>query len=566
MLIRKLKLGPKIFLMFMLLLLLLVATMSQMFLLMLKSGIRDEVANNAAGTSSLALKYLDTRYPGEWSVKADGLYKGAQKMNEHNDILDEIKDATGNMITLFQGNTRVATTVMKEGKRAVGTTVDPAVEAVVLKEGRSYQGKAVILEEEYQTSYLPLKSAGGETIGILFAGTSEEAVLQHANEAMRLVWILLAAVLLLSVVVIFVFVWSLSRRIGRVKASLEAAGHGDFSGELTDRSLDEIGMLANSFNKMRDGLARLIEGAAATAEQVAGTAGVLMVSADETSKATEHIAMSIQDISAGSDSQLAATSESAKLMQDIGVGMATIGTDSREALDKTASAAELAGEGAETVQRMVDQMTHIHLAVDQSDAAIRNLAHRSVQIEEMVKAIAGIAVQTNLLALNAGIEAARAGEAGRGFAVVAGEVKKLAEGSRKSAEEVAELIGGIRADIERTVGSMVQVTEQVDGGMEAVEVMDRKFAQIVVAVKEVEAKVRETSRIAGIIMEQVQVAEGTLDGLEEVARSTSLNTQTVAAASEEQLASMEEVSASSADLSRLADSLQELLLQFKVKG
>ncbi|MNO06322.1 Methyl-accepting chemotaxis protein McpB [compost metagenome] len=66
-------------------------------------------------------------------------------------------------------------------------------------------------------------------------------------------------------------------------------------------------------------------------------------------------------------------------------------------------------------------------------------------------------------------------------------------------------------------------------------------------------------------MEQVQEAEQTFGGLEEVARSTSMNTQTVAASSEEQLASMEEVSASSADLSRLADSLQELLQQFKVK-
>lgn len=567
MLLRKMKLGPKIFLMFLLLLLIMAGTMSQMFLMMLKDGIRDEVSQNAIGTNSLALKYLDARYPGEWAVKPDGLYKGVQKMNENNEILDEIKSATGNMITLFQGNTRVATTIMKEdGKRAIGTTVDPAVEEAVLKQYGAYQGTATILEQEYQTSYLPLKSASGETIGILFAGTSEAAVLQHANEAMGMMWIILAGVLVVSVVVIFIFVWGLSRRIGRVKASLEAAGHGDFTVEVQEKSLDEIGMLANSFNRMREGLIRLIQGAASTAEQVAGTAEILTVSADETSKATEHIAMSIQDISAGADSQLAATNESGKLMQDIAAGMNTIGADSKEALDKTAVAGQLAGEGAQAVQRTVAQMTQIHGAVDQSDAAIRSLAHRSEQIEEMVKVIAGIAVQTNLLALNAGIEAARAGESGRGFAVVAGEVKKLAEGSRSSAEKVAGLIGDIRTDIERTVGSMVQVKNQVNGGMEAVEETDRKFGQIVQAMKEVDLKVRETSRITGTIVEQVQEAEQTFGGLEEVARSTSMNTQTVAASSEEQLASMEEVSASSADLSRLADSLQELLQQFKVKG
>lgn len=499
-------------------------------------------------------------------MKTDGLYKGAQKMNGNNDVLDEIEASTGNKITLFQGNTRVATTVLKaDGSRAVGTAVDPSVEETVLKRSEAYKGTANILGEEYQTSYLPLQNKEGETVGILFAGTSEAAVLQHANEAMRLVWMILAGVLLVSVVAIFFFVWSLSRRIGRVKASLEAAGQGDFTMIVADRSQDEIGLLASSFNRMREGLIRLIQGAATTAEQVAGTAEILTVSADETSKATEHIAMSIQDISAGADSQLAATSESGQLMQDIAAGMNTIGADSREALERTSVAGQLAGEGAQAVSRTVAQMMQIHGAVDQSDAAIRSLAHRSEQIEEMVKVIAGIAVQTNLLALNAGIEAARAGESGRGFAVVAGEVKKLAEGSRTSAEKVAELISDIRADIGRTVGSMVQVKDQVNGGMAAVEETDRKFNEIVQAMREVELKVQETTRITNTIMEQVQEAEQTFGGLEEVARSTSMNTQTVAASSEEQLASMEEVSASSADLSRLADSLQELLQQFKVK-
>lgn len=565
--LRKMKLGSKIFLLFLLLLLMTAFTLSQMFLMILKDGIRDEVAQNAVGANALALKYLDARFPGEWSVKADGLYKGALNMNGNNEILDEIKAATGNMATLFQGNTRVATTVLKEdGSRAVGTAVDPAVEEAVLKQGSAYQGAAAILGKEYQTSYLPLKNGGGETIGILFAGTSEATVLQHANEAMKLVWIILAGVLLISLVAIFLFVWSLSRRIGRVKASLEAAGQGDFTVEVADRSQDEIGLLVNSFNRMRDGLIRLIQGAASTATQVAGTAEILTVSADETSKATEHIAMSIQDISAGADSQLSATSESGRLMQEIAAGMGTIGEDSRAALEKTTAAGQLAGEGAQAVQRTVIQMTQIHGAVDQSDAAIRSLARRSEQIEEMVRVIAGIAVQTNLLALNAGIEAARAGEAGRGFAVVAGEVKKLAEGSRTSAEKVAELIGDIRTDIERTVGSMVQVKDQVKGGMAAVEETDRRFGEIVQAMKEVEMKVQETARITAAIVEQVQEAEQTFGGLEEVARSTSMNTQTVAASSEEQLASMEEVSASSADLARLADSLQELLQQFKVKG
>jgi methyl-accepting chemotaxis protein len=560
------RLGVKIFLLFLVMLVLLSTAMSQMFKIQISNGIRDEVTKNAINVAELGLKYMDARYPGAWSVQGDGLYKGGQKMNGDHLLLDEVHRLTGSMVTLFQGSSRISTTVMQDGERAVGTEVSEAVKDVVVNQKKIYRGEADILGEKYQTVYMPLLDKDNRVAGIWFAGSSEASIAEHADEVMQKLWLVLGISFLVAAALVVLFAWRISRRLSRMRLAMAAAGEGDFTLSVTDGSQDEIGQLAASFNHMRNGLIKLIQGASHTSRQVASTAEVLTFSADETSKATEHIAVSIQDISGGADSQLAVTNESVEMMEEIGKGLIRIEDGAAKVRELAESASGLAGEGGEAVLQTVRQMGEIHVAVDESDASIKSLALRSAAIEEMAKAISDIAVQTNLLALNAGIEAARAGEAGRGFAVVAGEVKKLAEGSKSSAQKVAELIRDIQAGIQNTVGTMDQVKQRVNGGIAAVQETDRKFNLILGSMNEMESKVKETSEITAEIMTRMTDAGKTFYMLAEVAHSTSMNAQTVAASSEEQLASMEEVSASSADLAKLAESLQEILSRFKVEA
>lgn len=564
-LFRRMRLGLKIFLLFVVVLLALSATMVQTFRMQITGGIREEVVLNVKGNAQLGLQYLDARYPGAWALKQDGLYKGEKKLNGDYALVDEIHQLTGSMFTIFQENIRVSTTIVKDGERVVGTKVSDAVSKQVLQQKQTYQGQADILEEKYQTVYIPLLDANNQAVGIWFAGSSEKTVAVHADQVLMKLWVILGIAFVVAALLIVWFAFRISRRLAGMRHAMEAAGEGDFTMAVTDSSHDEIGQLSKSFDRMRGGLIELIRSANHTSQQVAATADNLTNSADETSKATEHIAISIQDISGGADAQLAATNESVEMVQAIGAGMDRIEEGSVKVMELAGAATSMAGEGGEAVARTVNQMNEIHHAVDDSDVRIRALIERSAAIEDMAKVISDIAVQTNLLALNAGIEAARAGEAGRGFAVVAGEVKKLAEGSRSSAHQVAELIRGIQADVSNTVDAMNEVKQRVNGGIEAVQETDRKFRLIMESMQEMDAKVKETSAVTEEIMRRMADAGQTFDQLSGVAHSTSMNAQTVAASSEEQLASMEEVSASSADLARLADSLQQILNRFKVE-
>jgi len=88
---------------------------------------------------------LNTTYPGDWAVRDGKLYKGDQLMEGNYNLVDTIGKTTGDNVTIFCGDTRVATNVMKDGQRAVGTQVSPEVKAVVIDQGQPYQGRAQVV-------------------------------------------------------------------------------------------------------------------------------------------------------------------------------------------------------------------------------------------------------------------------------------------------------------------------------------------------------------------------------------------------------------------------------------
>ncbi|MDI6907242.1 MAG: cache domain-containing protein, partial [Thermoanaerobacterales bacterium] len=127
----------------------------------------------------LALSYalIDQQYPGPWAVKDGKLYKGDTVMNENFAVVDNVTSLTGDAVTVFQDDTRVATTVKDEkGNRKVGTKAAPQVVETVLKKGESYLGEADVAGVPHLTAYMPLKDEAGRVIGMWFVGLSLDRV------------------------------------------------------------------------------------------------------------------------------------------------------------------------------------------------------------------------------------------------------------------------------------------------------------------------------------------------------------------------------------------------------
>ncbi|GAV24561.1 hypothetical protein ciss_04940 [Carboxydothermus islandicus] len=117
------------------------------------------------------MKESNHRYPGAWQIKNGNLYKGNVQLNGNYEMVDYFSSLSGNTATIFQGDTRISTSVKNEnGERAVGTKVDPKVAEAVLKQGRDYFGTADILGKKYVTAYRPIKDENGKIIGMIYTG------------------------------------------------------------------------------------------------------------------------------------------------------------------------------------------------------------------------------------------------------------------------------------------------------------------------------------------------------------------------------------------------------------
>ncbi|WP_031513820.1 EAL domain-containing protein [Desulfofalx alkaliphila] len=206
---------------------------------------------NIKNQMALAEALLDSIHPGEWQIRHDMLYKGDTLMNGNYQVIDLVGRLTGNTMTIFRKDIRVATNLVREGERAIGTTISPEVAQVVLEEGNSYFGEADVVGVKYQTVYKPIKNAKGEVIGILYMGANKQFIDNMIMNAYWTTMFTFSLALLGMILVIWLLTNKLTRPIEELVEAANSIARGDMKNKIRVTSSDEIGKLACSFDKMR---------------------------------------------------------------------------------------------------------------------------------------------------------------------------------------------------------------------------------------------------------------------------------------------------------------------------
>ncbi|HEY9578066.1 MAG TPA: methyl-accepting chemotaxis protein [Pseudobacillus sp.] len=352
--------------------------------------------------------------------------------------------------------------------------------------------------------------------------------------------------------------------IKQIQSLMSRAEDGDFTIEGSYRSKDEVGQLVLSFNNMINGLKQIIKTVSETSELVAASSEELSASAEQSSRAGESVSTNIQELAKGSSRQLQSVEESTKIINEMAGYAEKITMNAEQVSQKVAQTSDMSSEGKQSIEKVVQQMNSINENVTGLGISIRGLSESSSEIGRINEVITAIAAQTNLLALNAAIEAARAGEAGKGFAVVADEVRKLAEQSAASAEQITSLIQVIQNNTGQTLQSMKSAATEVEAGLTVVQEAGESFEKIEQSIHEVVSQIKDVaSAINELSSGTIQVATS-MNIVKDVAEESAASNESVSIATKEQLVSMDEISTASSTLAKISEELQQLIMRFKV--
>jgi len=327
---------------------------------------------------------------------------------------------------------------------------------------------------------------------------------------------------------------------------------------------DVFGRMAAAFNKMVEDIRTTIQQNMETADRVASEANQVSLAVEQATASIQQISAAIQQIVGGTQGQAYQLNETLQITRDLSAAVQQIAANSQAAYTASHNASELAFKGAEEIEKAFDKMNRISETVNESADVVKTLNERSEQIGEIVNVITSIADQTNLLALNAAIEAARAGEHGRGFAVVADEVRKLAEGSAKAAQQIADLIKVIQEETSRAVNSMVVGSKEVEEGVVIASQAQKALSEIVQTVDKSVRMVQEISTAAQQQSKGITQVVQAIDKVNNIAHQVSVATQQVSASTQQQMNTNEQVNANASRLAQFAEELRERISKFKV--
>lgn len=529
-------------------------------------GLFKKITEESEADIRCAFEIANLTHPGEWIVKNGKLYKGNIQINDNNALVDKIAKVTGGNVTVFCGDTRVATTFANsDGRRAVGTKASETIVNQVLRGGADFHGFAEILGKHYFSGYQAIKNRNGENIGMFYVGIPSEDVEAFQNEYLKKMVLATVLIVILVGSISFYFVRKLIKPLSGLQDELAAIASGDLcSPDIAVNGKDEISDVAVSANKMKGSLHNIMKHCSQSAEMVAASSQELTASASQTSDSIQVVAESICKMAEGAERQSTSLEEVTTQVQNLDSRMTALNESASIMQTVAEDSRQKAIAGGNSIEKAVKQIENMAIHMNSSVKIVEKLGEQSKEIGLIVETISNIAGQTNLLALNAAIEAARAGEAGRGFAVVAEEVRKLAEESGQAATNIASLIDTIQNDTNEAVVAIEKGNEEVQDSSKIVNEAGTAFNQIEQLIFDLYEHSKSALENIGDAKNSTHFIVGAVSDIQNVSFEVSSEAQTVSASTEEQSATMHEIVQASQALANMAQNLQNEVAKFQI--
>lgn len=393
----------------------------------------------------------------------------------------------------------------------------------------------------------------------------EKRMLASGHTTLLTVISIIAVIIISSLAVALITANSIAKPLRTVMERMKLIASGDLKSEPLQNDLqDEIGQLITATNIMSKNTRDLLDEIHNVAETVASQSNVLTQSANEVTAGTNQIAITMEELANGAESQATNSGDLSNSMETFVSKVIDANENGRFIHESSTKVLRMTSLGSDAMNSSSDQMAIIDQIVHEAVRKVEGLDKHTQQISQLVAVIQGIAAQTNLLALNAAIEAARAGEHGKGFAVVADEVRTLAEQSSASVTNITEIVNQIQSESSAVTNSLQEGYKQVAEGTNQIERTGETFTDISEAVQEMVQRIQVISDDLQEISANSQDMSGSIEEIAAITEESAAGVEETAASAEQASTAMEGIAANSNELSKLAGELNGLVSKFQV--
>ncbi|MCE1229155.1 MAG: methyl-accepting chemotaxis protein, partial [Firmicutes bacterium] len=301
----------------------------------------------ATQESRIATFWELARQKGTFHVSDGKLMAGESIINGNFELPDKLKELCGGTATLFLGDTRVSTNVLKpDGQRAIGTQLKGPAREEVLGKGGKFRGENEILGETYFAAYDPIKDAEGRTIGIMYVGVKKQDYFSIFNTLLLL--IVLAAVA--AVVISFIVMSRMAKRITQPLVTMvQGMEHSDLTLKLNEVGNSELTALARAFNRYNSQMRETLEQFSRSAEQVASGAAELSQASDEMADTTHDLSRSAEDQRVQMDQATQTVTDLMESIQDVANHASASQNASSHVAEEVALGAKAGGESSKAM-------------------------------------------------------------------------------------------------------------------------------------------------------------------------------------------------------------------------
>lgn len=419
---------------------------------------------------------------------------------------------------------------------------DPSLTAIANMQKKMIAGEKGLSKYFYDGresygGFAPVKKEHWSIVVIL----DQNELLSELNDLKKFVIISSLLFLISGLFITYIIADKLSKRIKYSAKFLNILSTGNFTDIIDKKQLnykDEIGHMASSMNFMKSSLSTMVTNFKDNSDTISNSSNKLSDISSHMSSSSNNVSLAIQEVSNGIGSQANELIDITNLLNTFSEELDYIVNSINEINTNTLTMNELANGSNTNMNLLMNAVKNISSSFDNLEKKILNFKDNIKEVSTIVNIINSIADKTNLLALNASIEATRAGEDGKGFAVVANEIRKLAQQTKVSSQNITNLINSLSQNTDIVTQNTDSMKVNLNNQVHVINETMISFKNIIEAVK--------------VVIPKIKTVNSSVLSMKDMNNTIFTKVENASASAEEISASSEEITASADEMNNLA--------------